>query len=424
MQSRIFSDPVHGFISVDGSLLLKLLQEPEVQRLRRIRQLGVGYLVFPGAEHSRFGHALGAMALMDDALESLRKQSVDISIEEHEAARIAALMHDIGHGPFSHTLEDDLISNFRHEEMSRTLLVEINKRYNGALDLAIEIFDGSYSSPVFNQLVASQLDMDRLDYLRRDSYYTGVMEGVIGVDRIIKMMRLVPPPDGSGTLAFDQKATYTIENFLQARRFMYWQVYLHRGVVAGDHVLRAILQRARFLHRTGELNIPASNALMYFVENDLDSSMLTDEQVWTTYCALDDSDILYSIKQWRSSSDFVLADLSDRFINRRLFKVRFQKGKPSNERLDRFRSRVSDWIKSTKGNTSDNADELLQYYFHHGSVEHTAYNRATGGIQLIADGKLVELSELDAATAVTALTQIEERYYIAAPPEIGSMREL
>ncbi|NND71738.1 MAG: HD domain-containing protein [Rhodothermales bacterium] len=418
MQSRIFSDPVHGFISVDGSLLLSLIQQPEVQRLRRIRQLGVGYLVFPGAEHSRFGHALGAMALMDDALQSLRKQGVSITDEEHEAARIAALMHDIGHGPFSHTLENDLISEFQHEDMSRVLLVEINNRFDGALDLAIEIFDGSYPSPVFHQLVSSQLDMDRLDYLRRDSYYTGVMEGVVGVDRIIKMMRLFVNNDGSGTLAFDQKATYTIENFLQARRFMYWQVYLHRGVIAGDHVLKSILRRARFLHANGRLDVPASPALSYFVTNSVDSSTISSDIVWRSYSALDDSDILYSIKQWRSSKDFVLSDLSDRFINRRLFKVRFQSVSSSAERLARAKSRVVRWIQDSRASESDGIEDTLTYYLHSGSVTHTAYKRATGGIQLVAGDRLVELSELDAATAVMALTQNEERHYIAYPPEI------
>lgn len=419
VQRRIFSDPVHGFITVEGDLLLALIQTPELQRLRRIRQLGVGYLVFPGAEHSRFGHALGAMALMDDALGSLAQQGVSISREEHEAARAAALLHDIGHGPFSHTLEDDLIEDFRHEDMSRTLLAAINSRFGGALDLTMQIFDNDYAHGLFHQLVSSQLDMDRLDYLRRDSYYTGVMEGVIGVSRIIKMMR----PDGSpgGTLAFDQKSTYTIENFLQARRFMYWQVYLHRSVIAGDHLLKAILRRARHLASTRELP-PASPALMYFMTSRISGSSLSSEEVWTTYCSLDDSDILYSIKLWQNAPDRILADLCRRFITRHLPKVRFVTDVPSTYRMDELRQKTESFLLSSGlvGSRSE-AGENVDYYFRTGDVTHKAYDDRSGTINLIdAAGNLRELSEMDNSLTVSALTTTETRSYIVLPEEVYS----
>ena len=417
MQSRIFSDPVHGFITVDGRLLLSLIQSPELQRLRRIRQLGVGYLVFPGAEHSRFGHALGAMALMDDALTSLAQQGVNISGEEREAAKAAALLHDIGHGPFSHTLETDLIDNFRHEDMSRVLLSQINKRLDGQLDLALQIFDGTYRPAYFHQLVSSQLDMDRLDYLRRDSYYTGVMEGVIGVSRILKMMRPVDNDD-AGVLAFDKKATYTIENFLQARRFMYWQVYLHRSVIAGDHLLKSILRKARHLSTYGELH-GGSEALMYFIRNRVDGSTLSTSDVWMKYCELDDSDILYSIKQWRKSDDRLLSDLCDRFINRRLPKVRFIDNLLSESNLNEVRAAVSNHLVASGLSNGNDVGNDIDYYFHSASVTHNAYDSDSGSINLLgANGRLQELSEAENTLTVSALTNTETRHYIAVPNEL------
>lgn len=416
MQRRIFSDPVHGFIAVEGNLLLSLIQTPELQRLRRIRQLGVGYLVFPGAEHSRFGHALGAMALMDDALSSLSRQGVNISKEEHEAARAAALLHDIGHGPFSHTLENDLVENFQHEEMSRVLLAEINSRLDGALDLTLKIFDDNYQPALFHQLVSSQLDMDRLDYLRRDSYYTGVMEGVIGVSRIINMMR--PNRSKTGTLAFDQKSTYTIENFLQARRFMYWQVYLHRSVIAGDHLLKSILRRAR--HLSTEDTLPeASRSLMFFIKNRISGESLSKSDVWSTYCSLDDSDILYSIKLWQESPDPILSDLCQRFINRRLPKVRFVTEKPSDDRLEELCDRSKSHLVSAGLSTKQSVDHDVNYYFYSGEVTHRAYDDRSGSINLISpSGELRELSEMDNSLTVSALTTTETRSYIVLPEEV------
>ena len=252
---KIFSDPVHGFISVPKGLILDVMGSEEVQRLRRIRQLGVGHMVFPGAEHSRFGHALGAMALMQDALTSLSGKGTKISAVEMEAAMAAALLHDVGHGPFSHTLEHELLTDFQHEQMSRALLERLNTQYKGKLDLTLAMFDDTYERRWFHQLISSQLDMDRLDYLRRDSYYTGVVEGRIGAGRIIKTLQVHPgeTPD-QDRIVVESKGAYAVENFLIARRLMYWQVYLHKTVLAGDYVLRSVVRRVRWHLTSGRIH--------------------------------------------------------------------------------------------------------------------------------------------------------------------------
>ena len=245
---KIFSDPVHGFVTVPDGLLTDLVASPEVQRLRRIRQLGVGYLVFPGAEHSRFGHALGSMALMRDALRQIRDSGTPVSDAEAESALAGALLHDVGHGPFSHTLEHDLISGFRHEDMSRVLMTRLNERFDGRLTDTLSYFSNESDRPFFHQLISSQLDMDRLDYLRRDAFYTGVSEGVVGVNRIIKTLRVHPVNGGpDARVVVASKGAYAVEAYIIARRLMYWQVYLHKAVIAGDHILRSAFRRARDL---------------------------------------------------------------------------------------------------------------------------------------------------------------------------------
>ncbi len=312
---KIIADPVHGFISVPRKVILPLIQTPEVQRLRRIRQLGVGNMVFPGAEHTRFGHALGAMALMQDTIQTLRGKETDIQPVEETAALAAALLHDIGHGPFSHTLEHILIRDFEHEHMSRALIVQLNERFDGVLDRALQMFDNTYQRPFFHQLVSSQLDMDRLDYLRRDSYFTGVVEGKVGVQRIIKSM-LVYPSHGltDARVVIEGKGIYPVENFLFARRLMYWQVYLHKTVLAGDFVLKGLLRRARQLLQAGDADIAArcAPALLFFLQNDIAGSDIHEPDVRAAFCDLDDADILYSLKQWMHHRAPIVADLSRR----------------------------------------------------------------------------------------------------------------
>lgn len=422
LQFKIFSDPVHGFISVPKNLILDLIQTPEVQRLRRIRQLGVGHLVFPGAEHTRFVHALGAMTLMQDALQSLSEKGTPISQEEYTAALAAALLHDIGHGPYSHTLEHELIDAFEHEAMSRVLLLQLNERFGGALDRAIQIFDGTYERPFFHQLVSSQLDMDRLDYLRRDSFYTGVAEGEVGVQRIIKTMRVNPIEGGpSSDITIESKGIYAVENFLISRRLMYWQVYLHKTVLAGDQLLRAIFRRAKtHLQNGGAVPFPdGSPALTFFLTHDLDGSMIHDDTVRRQYCALDDTDVLYSLKQWMQASDPVLADLARRFINRDFFRVRFLSEAPTPEDIAPWRGAVAEWLIDQNLSTPATVDRDVEAYLTIDHSRHAGYARDHDSITILdRDGHARELSETTDTSAVAKLTQFVVKPYVCFPKPV------
>ncbi len=374
---KVFSDPVHGFVSVPHGLLLGLVERPEMQRLRRIRQLGVGHLVFPGAEHSRFGHALGAMALMQEALSVLRGKGTPISDAEYTAALAAALLHDIGHGPFSHTLEPTLMEGVHHEQVSRALIVSLNTRLGGALDLTLQMFDDAYVRPFFHRLISGQLDVDRLDYLRRDSYFTGVVEGEVGVDRLIKTLRVEPSHGREGSrLVVESKGIYAVENFLVSRRLMYWQVYLHKTVLAGDFVLRMALARARRAIREGDAAIANACApgLRFFLQRDVTPGDLADADVQRAFCALDDADVLVSLKAWQHSGDAVLADLSSRFLNRRLPIVTFLDAPPTDEERDVWRAEVEGWIRARGHADASEASSIVPYYLHFGEVANTAYS--------------------------------------------------
>ncbi|MCZ6757979.1 MAG: HD domain-containing protein [Bacteroidetes bacterium] len=425
MKSRfkIFSDPVHGFISVPRGPVLDLIQTPEVQRLRRIRQLGIGYLVFPGAEHSRFGHALGAMALMHDVLTSLSEKGTAISPEEHTAALAAALLHDVGHGPFSHTLEHELIDDFEHEYMSRVLIGRLNQRMDGALMLALRMFDNDYERPFFYQLISSQLDMDRLDYLRRDSYYTGVAEGRVGVDRIIKTLR-VHPDDGTPNdeIVVEAKGIHAVENFLIARRLMYWQVYLHKTILAGDHLLRGILRRARTQFSIGNLDAVdgTAPAFQFFLENTITGSELQNDDVIENYSALDDSDILYSLKRWQHSSDVLLSDLCRRMLNRDFFRVTFTDAVVSEEERAQWREKVQNFLLEFGLSHHDFLETDTEYYLDFAESGHAAYERAENSIRVIQrDGRVVELSEATQMSAISGIASPEQRPYVCYPKELS-----
>ncbi len=419
---KIFSDPVHGFISVPKNIIMDLIQTPEVQRLRRIRQLGVGHLVFPGAEHTRFGHALGAMALMQDALSSLAEKGTRISNEEATAALAAALLHDVGHGPFSHTLEHDLIADFNHEDMSRVLLVHLNERFGGALDLAVDMFDSTYDRPFFHQLVSSQLDMDRLDYLRRDSFYTGVVEGEVGVQRIIKTMRVHPDAGGSDArIVIESKGIYAVENYVISRRLMYWQVYLHKTVLAGDHLLRAIFRRLRALLQSDSTDVRGrcSPALLFFLTNSLSVRDIERPDVRTQFCRIDDTDVLFSLKQAMHCSDAVLADLSRRFIDRDFFRVTFLEEVPDEDRKRVWQGRVAEWLVERGVSPFGVAEDDAPYYLTHDDTSHAAYESLQDSISVLDRvGRVHELSESVDAAAVSALSRSVVKPYVCYPKEV------
>ncbi len=416
---KIFADPVHGFVSVPRQLLLPLIHTPEVQRLRRIRQLGVGNLVYPGAEHTRFGHALGAMALMQDALNVLSEKGTAISPEEYTAALAAALLHDIGHGPFSHTLEHVLIEDFHHESMSRVLIELLNNRFPGQLDLVLQIFDNTYNRPFFHQLISSQLDMDRLDYLRRDSFHTGVAEGEVGVPRIIKTLRVHPIEGGADArIAIEPKGVYAVENFLFARRLMYWQVYLHKTVVAGDRLLYGIIRRARDLIQRGvpEVEARCSPPLFFFLSNQVKGNEIQHPTVIEAYCDLDDTDIVYSLKQWMRCEDPILADLCRRFISRSFLRVTYMDTVPSPDTIAAWEDKVARWLQQRFKLSATKAEAAVPYYLSHGELNHVSYRSDRDPIDVIAHTKEIkELSVVTDNAAVTALTQLVRKPFVCYP---------
>jgi len=408
---------------VPKNLIMDLIQTPEVQRLRRIRQLGVGHLVFPGAEHTRFNHALGAMALMQDALASLSEKGTPISPEEQTAALAAALLHDVGHGAFSHTLEHQLISDFEHEDMSRVLLVRLNERLDGALDRTLKIFDDTYDRPFFHQLVSSQLDMDRLDYLRRDSFYTGVAEGEVGVQRLIKTMRVHPLDGGPHSeIMIEAKGIYAVENFLISRRLMYWQVYLHKTVLAGDELLRGILRRVEDHLNAGSTPdwlLRASRALLFFLRHDVHADQINEPTVRNHYLQIDDTDILFSLKQWMQGDDPVLADLCRRFINREFFRLTFLPREPSAPQVDSWRQQVADWLVEQNLAAESEALDAARHYLTVDASHHTAYdsNREMIGI-LDREDNVRELSEMADTAAISELTNFVVKPYVCYPKPV------
>ncbi|TNE70924.1 HD domain-containing protein [bacterium] len=395
---KIFSDPVHGFINIPKGIILKLIDHPYVQRLRRIRQLGLGYLVFPGAEHSRFAHALGATGLMQKALVNLKEKNTTITNAEYEATMIAVLLHDIGHGPFSHSLEHSFIKDFHHEKMTLALMHKLNEEFDGALDMAIKIFTNQYAKPFLHQLVSSQLDIDRLDYLKRDSWYTGVSEGFVGVDRIIKTMRV-----HKGHIVVEKKGIYAIENYILARRLMYMQVYLHKTVLAADKLLMSILKRARYLASNNQLEEFTSPALSYFVKHDVSAFKGISDEIIANYVLMEDNDILMSLKYWQFSNDKILADLSKRFLNRQLFRATFSKKPFTDSEIADLREKTAVALHKRGIQASD---DDLNYYLHFDSSNTEAYKYKSESIWIFdGDDKAVEFSKAADTKNVIALTK-------------------
>jgi HD superfamily phosphohydrolase len=326
MRGKVVNDPVYGFIPIPHGIVFDVMQHPYVQRLRRISQVGLSVYVYPGATHTRFHHALGALYLMQEAVASLRNKGVAISADEAEAAQLAILLHDVGHGPFSHALEHTLLP-VHHEVLTRRIMDLLNEQMHGKLDLAIAIFEDSYDRPFLHQLISGQLDMDRLDYLMRDSFYTGVIEGVVGHDRIIKMLDV-----HNNRLVVEDKGIYSIERFLHARRLMYWQVYLHKTVLAAEHMLIQTLSVAKYLFRQG-YPLEVHPRLRYFMEIGEQGIIdINDIDVLERYCKLDDVDVMHAIKDWASDKHPVLSYLANGLLNRRLFRIRLN-SEPFSEKI-------------------------------------------------------------------------------------------
>ncbi len=414
---KYLSDPVHGFVAVPRETILPLIATAEMQRLRRICQLGVGHLIFPCAEHTRFTHALGTMALMQEVLQTLTEKGTPISSEEHAAALAAALLHDVGHSPFSHTLEFLLVHNTPHEAITCALIKRMAKQIGAPLGLALQMLEGTYERPFFRELISGQLDMDRLDYLRRDSHFTGVVEGRIGVERILKTMQVHPVEGGpDARIVIEFKGIYAVENVLIARRLMYWQVYLHKAVVAGDHVLRSALLRARHLIQAGNRHATEgmSPSLRFFLAQELRREDLNRDDVLAAFIRLDDADILYSLKRWSESSDAVLAELSRRFIVRDLFRCVFLETAPEAKEVDEWRGQVADYLRKADINDPD----AVEYFLASGYSRHSAYADIEGTVRILnTDGIVRELSESTDTQAIDALTHFVEKPYVCFPKE-------
>lgn len=397
--TKIINDPVHGFIEIPVGTVLSLIDHPVFQRLRRIRQLGLSSDVYPGAVHTRFNHALGAMHLMKEALEVLRRKQIPISDEEYEAAIIAILLHDIGHGPFSHGLEHEIIRNLHHEEMSFALMHYLNREMQGKLSLAIEIFEGSYHKVFLHQLISGQLDVDRMDYLMRDSFFTGVVEGVIGADRIIKTLNVL-----NNRLVVESKGIYSVENFIVARRLMYWQVYLHKACVAGENMMIRILRRARTLVEAGE-DIFLGEMLGFFFKNDVAREELTDE-VLLRFIQLDDNDVIFAIKQWQFAKDRILADLCKMLLNRNLLKITLQNQPFAPEIIAEEKAKFC----QKTGYSLADAD----YFVFTGSVSNRAYDKGSEEPIMIwyKNNDLLELAAASDMQNMSALSGDVVKYFL------------
>lgn len=393
---KIINDPVHGFITIDDDLIYDVLSHPAFQRLRRIKQMALAYLVYPGAVHTRLHHALGAYHLMGMAIDELRAKKVEITAEEEQGAKLAILLHDIGHGPFSHALENTL-ADIHHESISEKLIEYLNNEFDGALDLALEIFLGNYHKKFLHQLISSQLDVDRLDYLARDSFFTGVSEGVVGYDRIIKMFAV-----HNNELVVEEKGIHSVEKFLIARRLMYWQVYLHKTVLSSELLLVNILRRAKELTQADE-RLFATPALQVFLQSEINEKNLPDSFL-DLFIQLDDNDIASAVKVWSMHEDKILKELSLRLLNRKLFKVKYYNLGGEID-IAGMRQEVKKKL--------DLTDAELPYYFMQDETSNMLYSKTHESIKILKKtGELIDISEVDHPLINSSITEQVKKYYI------------
>ncbi|MBA6154427.1 HD domain-containing protein [Gelidibacter maritimus] len=398
---KIFNDPIYGFITIPNSLIFDLIAHKYFQRLRRISQMGMSYLVYPGAHHTRFHHAMGCMHLMQKAVNVLRFKGVDISEAEENGLLIAILLHDIGHGPFSHAMEHSIVTGISHETISLLFMEKLNEEFNGSLTLAIQIFKGEYHRNFMGQLISSQLDMDRADYLKRDSFYTGVAEGNINAERLITMLNVV-----NDELVVEEKGIYSVEKFLVARRLMYWQVYLHKTSVVAEQLLMRVLKRAKELTQSGR-DLKASRALSYFLNNEINNSNFTTDTL-EVFAQLDDYDIVSSMKEWQYHDDFVLKNLCDMIINRDLLKVKLKNKK---RKLDSVTVHKENLMQRY-----DISEEEADYFVFTGEISNQAYQLKTQTINILhKSGKIQDIVKASDQLNLKALSKPVTKYYICYP---------
>jgi HD superfamily phosphohydrolase len=402
---KIFNDPIYGFITVPYPIIHDLIEHPYFQRLRRIKQVGMSHLVYPGALHTRFHHAMGAMHLMTEAIEVLRFKGVKISDDEAVGVTIAILLHDIGHGPFSHALEHSIVSGVHHEDLSSLFMQRLNEIFKGQLDTAIRIFNNTYPKKFLHQLVSGQLDMDRMDYLNRDSFYSGVSEGVISYDRIIKMLNVY-----KDQLVVEDKGVYSIEKFIVARRLMYWQVYLHKTVLAAENLLVNILIRAKEIANKGE-ELFATPAFQYFLYHKVSKKDFDkNPELLDLFAQLDDYDIHTSVKVWMNHSDKVLARLCTNMVERKLFRIELQARKIDATYVNNKKAEV---IKKYKIEKSD-----ADYFVFTGSISNNAYNPASDKINILfKDGQLKDITDASDQLNIRALSTPVEKHFICYPKD-------
>lgn len=402
---KILNDPIYGFITIPSELIYDLIEHPYFQRLRRISQMGLSYLVYPGAHHTRFHHAIGAMHVMQKAIEVLRFKEVEISDEEETALLVAILLHDIGHGPFSHAMEHSIVEDVNHESISLLFMHELNEQFNGRLSLAIRIFKGEYHRKFMLQLISSQLDMDRMDYLKRDSFYTGVAEGNINSDRLIQMMNVV-----GDALVMEEKGIYSVEKFLMARRLMYWQAYLHKTSLVAELILMNVLKRAKELVQKGEMPGCAEN-LLFFMQNKVTLDNF-DKPVLDRFAQLDDYDIVSALKAWQFHADLILSELSRMIVNRDLLKIKFGEQKFTKEEMNSY-------LEAFAAQMNISVAEA-HYFVFRGKIKNQAYSKEAEPIRMLKKDRTVEdVVEVSDQFNLKALSKPVTKHYICFPKHLS-----
>ncbi len=410
---KIFNDPVYGFITIPGERIFDIVEHPYFQRLRRIKQLGLAHLVYPGALHTRFQHSLGAMHLMGRALAELKMKGHTLSRDEQLAAETAMLLHDIGHGPYSHALEHSIVHKVGHEQISLLFMKRLNRMFHGDLQMALDIFENHYEKHFLHKMIASQFDMDRLDYLKRDSFFTGVSEGTINYERLLNMLQIAGDEP-----VIEYKGIYSVEKFITARRIMYWQVYLHKTVLVAEYMAIHLLKRAKWLALNGNPPKAATPALQFFLENDIKLKQFEeDPSVLETFAALDDYDIFTSLKLWTGHPDKVLSHLSLALVNRRLFRIEMQNNPFSEEKLALIRKSVQKQFHLTE-------EEAGYFVFFEKTANYT-YHPGTDNINILfKDGRVKDITEVSDQLNIHMLSKPTTKYFLCYPKDILSTKKI